>query len=98
MLTAKRKYTVREILLNGNSWYSFYDQHQGTIRTSIVTCIVKLLSCKTSVRGYCEYRCSNPNCTHIKRVCFTCKSRGCSSCGKKATELWVNKQNNILPN
>ena len=28
----------------------------------------------------------------------TCKSKICSSCGKKATAVWIAKQNNILPN
>ncbi|APS45989.1 hypothetical protein AVI51_16900 (plasmid) [Piscirickettsia salmonis] len=30
-------------------------------------------------------------------VCFTCKSRFCSTCGKKATETWIEEQNATLP-
>jgi hypothetical protein len=30
-------------------------------------------------------------------VPHTCKGKACSSCGKKATELWIQKQNQILP-
>ena len=30
-------------------------------------------------------------------VLFTCKSKACSSCGKKSTELWINKQYEVLP-
>jgi hypothetical protein len=33
----------------------------------------------------------------MKRVPHTCKCKACSSCGKKATELWVAKQNQLLP-
>ncbi|QGP66903.1 Putative transposase (plasmid) [Piscirickettsia salmonis] len=43
------------------------------------------------------YGCSNPNCEHTKVVCFTCKSRFCSTCGKKATEQWIEEQNATLP-
>lgn len=67
------------------------------MRPAIPKAIVKLLSCRNIVRGFLEYHCSNPDCTHIKRLNFTCKSKACSSCGKKATELWIQKQNKILP-
>src|SRR5208283_461899 len=40
----------------------------------------------------------NPECHHKKLIPFTCKCKACSSCGKKATEIWINKQNQILPN
>lgn len=60
-------------------------------------CVLKLLSCKHSVRGYHHYRCSNPRCSHVKYVPHTCKSRACSSCGKKATARWIQQQHRILP-
>ena len=56
------------------------------------------MSCKNTILGYRKYICSNPNCTHTKCVPHTCKCKACSSCGKKANELWVKKQNNVLPN
>uniref|UniRef100_UPI0009D9BE09 transposase zinc-binding domain-containing protein n=1 Tax=Candidatus Regiella insecticola TaxID=138073 RepID=UPI0009D9BE09 len=34
---------------------------------------------------------------HTKRICFTCHSRSCPSCGKKATEQGVAKQRTVLP-
>ena len=91
------RYTIKQILLSNNNWWHFYIKHQNRIRPAIVVCIVKLLSCKHTVRGYHEYHCSNPNCSHVKYIHFTCKCKGCSSCGKKATELWIHKQNQILP-
>lgn len=92
-----KKFTVKQILLSNHNWWHFYEKHKNRIRPAIVECITKLLSCRNIVRGYHEYRCSNPNCSHIKRVPFTCKCKACSSCGKKSTELWVRKQNQILP-
>jgi hypothetical protein len=93
-----QKYTIKQILLSNQNWWRFYEKHKDLLRPSIVKCIVKLLSCKNTIRGYREFHCSNPNCSHVKRVPFTCKCKACSSCGKKATEIWIQKQNHILPN
>lgn len=92
-----KKITVKQILTTNQSWWRFYEKYHHKIRTAIVICIVKLLSCKNIIRGYHQYNCSNPNCSHIKCVPHTCKSKACSSCGKKSTELWIQKQNNLLP-
>ena len=56
-----------------------------------------MLSCGLHVRGCACYVCSNTNCSHVKLVLFTCKSRFCSSCGKKATAAWIQRQIEILP-
>jgi len=93
----KKNYSIKQILLSNNNWWNFYNKHKLNLRPAILTNIVKLLSCKDIVRGFREYGCSNPTCSHIKRIFFTCKCKACSSCGKKATELWINKQNNLLP-
>lgn len=93
-----QKYTIKQLLLSNQNWWYFYEKHKARIRPAITTCVVKLLSCKNIIRGYHEYHCSNPNCPHIKRVPFTCKCKGCSSCGKKSTEVWLQKQKQILPN
>jgi hypothetical protein len=89
--------SIKQILTSNQNWWRFYNKNQPNIREPIVTAIVKLLSCKHTIRGYQKYVCSNPDCPHIKYVPFTCKSKACSSCGKKSTELWVQKQNQILP-
>lgn len=91
------KYTLKSILQHNQNWWTFYNKYKAIIRTAILVNIIKWLSCGLTVRGYQEFRCSNPDCTHTKRVPFTCKSRACSSCGKKATEIWIHKQNNVLP-
>lgn len=91
------KITIKQILLSNQNWWRFYEKHQPSIRPAIVIAIVKLLSCKNTIRGYQEYHCSNPGCSHRKHVPHTCKSKACSSCGKKATEAWIVKQNERLP-
>ena len=93
----RKKYSIKQILTSNQNWWNFYKKYGPFLRTAIVICVVKLLSCRTVVRGYNEYHCSDPDCSHIKRVPHTCKSRACSSCGKKATEIWIQKQNSVFP-
>ena len=59
--------------------------------------MVKILSCGAMVRGYKTYECANDKCSHTKHVTFSFKSRFCPTCGKKATDLWINKQRDTLP-
>lgn len=92
-----KKITIKQVLTTNHSWWQFYQKYSNKIRTAIVVSIAKLLSCRNIIRGYHQYRCSNKDCSHIKYIHHTCKSKACSSCGKKATELWIQKQNNILP-
>ena len=92
-----KKYTVKQILLSRQAWWQFHEKHKNSLRPAITYCIVKLLSCKNIIRGKQTYQCSNPQCPHIKYVHHTCKSRACSSCGKKATALWVEQQKKTLP-
>ena len=93
----KKKYTIKQILLSNQNWWNFYIKNHDKIRPAITFCVTKLLSCKHIILGYKAYHCSNPNCPHVKHIHFTCKCRLCSSCGKKATELWIEKQNSLLP-
>lgn len=95
--SVRKKYTIKQILTTNKSWWFFFEKHKATLRPAIPKAIVKLLSCRHRVRGYQEYHCQNPSCSHMKYVCFTCKSKACSSCGKKATEAWIQKQHDILP-
>ncbi len=94
------KYTIKQIFTDNGAIYNFikdYEKKNGRLREDIYLTIAKILSCKNIVRGFLKYECSNKQCTHSKRVFFTCKSKSCSSCGKKATEDWINKQIEILP-
>jgi len=91
--------SVKDLLLKNNAWYnyhSYYSEHGG-IRDTVIKNITGLISCRHYARGHAEYCCINPECTHSKRVAFSCKSRACSSCGRMATERWIEKQKAILP-
>lgn len=88
--------TIKNLLQHSQSWWTFY-QTRDDIRPVEEENIVKLLSCGSIVRGSACYTCPTEGCQHIKHVCFTCKSRFCTSCGKKATMAWIAKQVETLP-
>lgn len=91
--------TLKKFLLRDENWYryrQFYSEHGG-IRESVDESIYKILTCRHYMRGHAHYHCSNPSCTHEKRVHFSCKDRGCSACGKIATDHWLQKNKERLP-
>lgn len=90
-------FTLKHVFQYGEVWWDYYQKNQKHIRPVVVDNIIKMLSCGQSVRGHACYTCPNPECSHIKYVIFTCKSRFCPSCGKKATEAWIQRQMAILP-
>lgn len=88
---------IQTLLSHQNAWWDYYEQCQNSIRESVVNNIVKILSCGLFVRGYKTYCCTNSECSHVKYVNFSCHARFCPTCGKKATDIWVNEQREILP-
>ena len=87
---------IRNILLDNGNWWKFFLKHRELIRTSIIINVLKVLICRTSFLGYHFYAC--PDCNNSIKVPHTCKSRFCSSCGKKATDNWIKTNFNTLPN
>ena len=91
--------TLKKLLLKDENWYryhQFFSEH-GEIRPAVESSINKIISYHHYARGHAHYHCSNASCTHEKRVHFSCKDRGCSSCGKVATDNWLLKQKELLP-
>jgi hypothetical protein len=97
IIDQNKKHPLKFILQHNANWWHFFREHDTRIRHAIILNIVRWLSCGTLIRGHTEYRCSNPKCDHTIKVPFSCKGRACSSCGKKAAEIWMNQQNHILP-
>jgi hypothetical protein len=91
------QYELKQIFQLNGTWLDYYEKNKDSIPPVVVDNIVKMLSCGTNAWGYAYYTCPNSDCTHTKYVPFTCKSRFCPSCGKKATSAWILKQNYILP-
>nr|WP_244886742.1 IS91 family transposase [Endozoicomonas montiporae] len=79
------------------SWWRFYQKYKHRMRPAIVDNVIKMHSCGLTVRDYAVFQCINPKCTHQKKICFSCKSRFCPTCGKKLTDQWIEQQKAILP-
>ncbi|HHY81128.1 MAG TPA: IS91 family transposase [Clostridiales bacterium] len=75
-------------------WSEFEKTHK--VREVVSREVDKMLKCRDIKQGYSEYCC--PKCGEYKYVAFTCKSRFCTSCGKKATEDWVERLSKELLN
>ena len=48
-----------------------------------------MLRCRDPKYGFLTYKC--PNCGEVKTIPLTCKSRICTSCGKKHADEWAEK-------
>lgn len=83
-------------MLDNDNWKRFYEANRKNIRSSIVENVIKVIYCRTEKLGFKLYQCLS--CNTDKKVFFSCKSRFCSSCGKKATDQWIKDRFNDLPN
>lgn len=88
--------TIKHILQHNNNWQHFYNKHKHRIRDSVVENINKLLLCRTQELGFHKYQC--PHCGETHTVPHSCKSRICSSCGKLATDRWIESSISQFPN
>lgn len=86
---------LKDILLDNGTWWKLFVKHRHLIRISIIINVLKLLVCKTGLLGYHYFIC--PECRKSIKVPHSCKSRFCSSCGKKATDNWIKTNLNLLP-
>jgi hypothetical protein len=75
-----------------NDW-RFPEYYREVIKETVE----KAMHCGTSDLGYARYEClgceGNPKPVF---VCFTCKSRFCHRCGKKYTDDWSDKQQEMI--
>jgi hypothetical protein len=92
-----KSHRLRHVFQYDDLWWRFYQKHQADLRPVEVDSIIKMLACGTPDMGGRTYRCSCPDCPHVKHIAFSCKSRSCPSCGNKATAQWVNFQLGVLP-
>ncbi|KAA8596170.1 Mobile element protein [Vibrio cyclitrophicus] len=88
---------IKQLFNANDTWLNYLNKHRKTLRTVVIENVTKMLACSTAAFGSKEYRCSHANCTHHKYIHQTCKSRFCSSCGIKATERWIRKQQHVFP-
>ena len=96
METLSGKITLREIFLDNGNWWKFWVKNKALIRVAIIVNVLKLILCRTPLLGHHYYECSN--CGHGMKVPHSCKSRFCPPCGKKATDNWMKRAFERLPN
>jgi hypothetical protein len=87
---------IKTILQDNNNWQRFALEHPQLMSPAILESIQKLFDCGTEAMGYHTYVC--PQCGYTAKVPHSCKSRFCSSCGKVATDKWMNESLNRLLN
>jgi plasmid rolling circle replication initiator protein Rep len=80
-------------------WYMNSETYPASFRDDIKETVQKAIRCGTSDLGYAKYECLGcPGDPKPKFVCFTCKSRFCHKCGKKYTDDWSDKQQEMIFN
>lgn len=92
---ASNSIKLRTIFIDNGNWWKLFLKNRNLIRPSIITNVLKLLVCRTRFLGYHFFSCDN--CGKSIKAPHSCKSRFCSSCGKKATDDWIKNSFNTLP-
>ncbi|WP_161974881.1 IS91 family transposase [Bacillus timonensis] len=78
-------------------WKMFSNTYPVSYRDDIKEAVEKAIRCGTADLGYAKYECLG--CEYNSKpvfVCFTCKSRFCHKCGKKYTDDWSEKQQELI--
>ena len=86
---------LRDLFLDNGNWWRFFLAHRDLIRKAILINVLKMLVCRTTFLGWHVFVC--PTCRRSIKAPHSCKSRFCSSCGKKATDHWIQTAFNTLP-
>lgn len=76
---------IRKIFLE--HWEKFVEIYGHRIRPHVFKEVDKMLKCGSMENGYLVFKCGA--CGEEHKVGFSCKSRLCTSCGKKRTDEWV---------
>lgn len=90
---------IKRILKDHFDGYWKMNSHRfpSQYRKDIKEVVQKTIRCGTRDLGYAKYEClgceGNPSPVF---VCFTCKSRFCHKCGKKYTDDWSDKQQDMI--
>jgi uncharacterized protein (DUF983 family) len=77
------------ILKADNNWAEFKKRFKHKLSDDIIHEVEKVLKCRTLKNGFITFIC--PNCGHLKHFPLSCKSKLCSRCGKKYTDMWSDK-------
>ncbi|MFD1038220.1 transposase [Virgibacillus byunsanensis] len=95
---AKNSGVIKQMLQEhfAGFWYLNCDRFPENYRDDIKETVEKTMSCGSRDIGYARYECFGCENSIPKFVCFTCKSRFCHRCGKKYTDDWADKQQEMI--
>lgn len=79
--------SFESILKRDNNWLLFKELYKDELSEDIIHEVEKMLKCCSPECGFATYIC--PHCGITKRIPFSCKSKLCSRCGKKHTDIWA---------
>src|SRR5260370_37079329 len=78
---------VKSISSDGDNGAGYQQAYAGQVSADQIAEVEKMLGCGDAAQGYATYICLD--CGETVRVCFSCKSRVCSSCGKVDADEWA---------
>jgi hypothetical protein len=87
-------WTFKTIVSDGVNWARYQEKYAGQVSAHQVAEIAKMLGCGDPANGYATYICLT--CGEMQQVCFSCKSRVCSRCGKGYADNWAQQLSNHL--
>jgi len=87
--TAQAQLTFKSILRDKDNWKRYQRVYADQVSAHQIAEVEKMLGCGDQKNGFSTYICLH--CGETERVCFSCKSRVCASCGKVHADEWSNK-------
>jgi len=91
-----KKLSFENILKADNNWSLFKELHKDNLSDDTLFEVEKMLNCSTPLCGFATFLCTH--CGNTKTIPFTCKSKLCSRCGKKHTDIWSSSVSDIMLN
>lgn len=80
------KLSFESILKKDNNWILFKELYKNELPDNVIHETEKMLKCCTPECGFATFLCLY--CGTYENIPFSCKSKLCSRCGKKYTDIW----------
>lgn len=94
--TKTKGWTVKDIVKDGDNWGRYQRAYTSQVSAHQIAEVEKMLACGEPTQGFSTYICLD--CGETVRVCFSCKSRVCSRCGKVHADEWAQQLTSRLFN
>lgn len=91
-----KPWTFRAIVSDEDNWARYQEAYEGEVTLHQIAEVEKMMGCGDPANGYATYICLN--CGEARQVCFSCKSRICSTCGKVHADGWAEQMSSRMFN